>query len=342
MFHPLKYRRGDREANDSELKQARNLFEKLNLNEALRRRFATLDDVAAGTLWRCPEERVRAWDPEIERRWAAGDAQGALAAAGCDAPTAVTTSAAPEPEETAATPKEQPNPFDTTISKLREGGEKQKGGACAGDSSTTKLTVPTDAINHVRFLAEVLPETQCVWLKAKASDNFAAMITAVSLDAPIIFKWDDESFRNPCSWYLYSGRSNLSQWFDGSVRAHSWLPVTALCKRPSHWNDETSVKTQDACVFIALAGCQDANLNGICLFPDDLRHELQPVRRAIETAGENLSLEPYDESHKGRLASGLYVGDETVTLRVLTRAGEIVDYTYAFTGYTAVAPVDTL
>lgn len=130
-----------------------------------------------------------------------------------------------------------------------------------------------------KFQRTVLPIAKKIELKTKyGRDSYAALVTAEYPDAPPIILWDDESLRNPFSWYLYSGGSLANRW---NLNGGTYVEVTGITYQPNMWYEGYNYEGKG--VFFILKGCKDINgSSSLALFPEVLRRELREVRSTIE------------------------------------------------------------
>jgi hypothetical protein len=310
MLDPTKYQRAQKEASDAEVVNARRLFEKLGLTPALRRTYATLDDIE--TVWRSAESHVRDWEEAMDVTVVPSVGQGSADAG--------------------------PNPFDTLLSKPK-GGKGAKSGAAARKNTPKDDVVKEAGVKDIAydiFVSEVLPSAEGVWADAPVTGNYAAMTTATNKDAPMIYKWDSEERRNPTDFYLYTRPSKASDW-NITVKGTTWVPVTAIAHRACHWANDKAYSNMAPTFFIMLSGCRDLCNKNLCLFSESLRSDLHPVRRVIETMSEELQMDPLPEKYLDRAASGIAVfgGKKAPTLRVKASDGKITAYNVVFNGYSA-------
>lgn len=176
---------------------------------------------------------------------------------------------------------------------------------------TTKMT-------WEKFQRTVLPYAHQVELKTKyGNDSYAALITAEYPDAPPIILWDDESLRNPFSWYLYSGGSPANRW---NLNGGTYVEVTRIEYQPNMWYESYNYEGKG--VFFILKGCKDVNgSSSLALFPEVLRRELREVRSTIEAYSRMHKLEGKEYAS----ACGILLQDSTsewnCRLRVTTDIG---------------------
>lgn len=129
-----------------------------------------------------------------------------------------------------------------------------------------------------KFQRTVLPKAKKIEVKVGyGRDSYAALVTAADPDAPPIIQWDNESIRNPFSWYLYSSGSYASDW---NLQSGNYVEVTSIVEQPNMW--VPGYEHHGSAVFFILKGCKDLKNKSSALFPEVLRGELREVRATIE------------------------------------------------------------
>ena len=129
-----------------------------------------------------------------------------------------------------------------------------------------------------KFSRTVLPNAKKIELMVNyGRDSYAALVTAVDLEAPPIIQWDSEENRNPFSWYLYSSGSYPTDW---NLKRGSWTEITGIVLQPNMW--QPGYDHQGKGVFFILKGCKDTQNRTSGLFPEIMRGELREVRATIE------------------------------------------------------------
>jgi hypothetical protein len=190
-----------------------------------------------------------------------------------------------------------------------------------GTTPDQPMSMPAQQITWTKFVRTVLPSATSMQVFMESSMNFCGLITAVNPDAPPIIQWDTPEFRNPVSWYVYSGKSTPSQW---SLKAGTWVDVTGVTYQPSMWGDPERNTHQGKSAILILKGAQDQNTlkTGLGLFPEILKSELHSVRSTIEAYSRSRQLEGKEEAS----ANGLRVGDNKSTgkIRVTTAIGTAI------------------
>jgi hypothetical protein len=129
-----------------------------------------------------------------------------------------------------------------------------------------------------KFQRTVLPKAKKIEVKVGyGRDSYAALVTAADPEAPPIIQWDNESIRNPFSWYLYSSGSYPDDW---NLQPGNYVEVTGIVEQPNMW--VPGYEHQGSAVFFILKGCKDLKNKSSALFPEVLRGELREVRATIE------------------------------------------------------------
>jgi hypothetical protein len=169
-----------------------------------------------------------------------------------------------------------------------------------------------------KFVAKILPDVLTMQFHVpEGKHNFGGVLTALYPDAPPIYKWDRDDNRNPTSMYVYNKGSRARDW---SLIAGDLVDVLAIGVMPWQVSNYPYPQYGEG-VIIALAGAQDTNNSGLCLFPQDLIGALHPIRATVEAFSESGALAecPEDQS-----MSGIMLRDKgpcNITLRVVTDLG---------------------
>ena len=126
---------------------------------------------------------------------------------------------------------------------------------------------------------------------------FAAILTAVDMDAPPIVLWDKPEERNPYSWYTYSEGSYPSDW---SLNNNRWVSVTAISETPNLWSNFLRNENDKGVIFI-LEGCKDraaiAGVTGMLgLFATNCRKDIYEFRSVLEAYGKTHAPEDPDKA----------------------------------------------
>lgn len=186
------------------------------------------------------------------------------------------------------------------------------------------LVAGTTTITFDKLLRTVLPGAEKIELFVPARAPFAALVTAVNMDAPPIIQWDRPEQRNPFSWYLYSTPSLASSW---NLSAGMIPQVTAITLRPSEWFGGNFSHQGEGAFFI-IDGCKDVNDRvGSCLFPEMLRSEFHGIRAVLESfsSDENSRMDGQAEAS----ACGIMIKKGIpcdVLIRVFSKDMVAVDY----------------
>lgn len=182
---------------------------------------------------------------------------------------------------------------------------------------------PDKRITWSKFHKEVLPRAKKIELLTPYNGDYSAITTQFYPFAKPILQWDNESNRNPFSWYLYAGGSKAKQW---NVSPDHYTVVTGITLQPSMWGEgEDTYKHHGKSVFFLLEGAYDtrymnASTKGNALFASQLKSELHEVRRTIESYSQNAKLHGVADAN----ACGLRVSNKSnldVNLKVTTESG---------------------
>lgn len=156
----------------------------------------------------------------------------------------------------------------------------------------TPLQVASQTMTWVKFQRDVLQNAESieVWISSQ-NNSYAAMVTAVDPDAPPILQWDNETNRNPVSWYQYHNGTSAAHW---GLTVNTYAKVNAVCLQPSMWTGEYSHQGKGV-VFI-VDGAKDSGNQSLALFPEILKSDLHRVRSVIEAHSRSGKLEGQAEA----------------------------------------------
>lgn len=159
------------------------------------------------------------------------------------------------------------------------------------------IELPAQVITWEKFARTVLPDAERIECLVPASSGaFFGFLTAANPLAPPILQWDEESARNPVSWYLYQVARSAAHW----SLTPGWCDVTAITMQPSSWT--RSLAHQGDGVYLVLRGARDQGSPGLAIFPETLRAEYHGIRAAIEAFSNAGKLE---DSGLAETAAGL-------------------------------------
>lgn len=131
----------------------------------------------------------------------------------------------------------------------------------------------------IQFQSEHLPGAKKLEFNVPYGNaNFVGLLTAVHMDAPPIFQWDDAEARNPVSWYVVHSGSSAHEW---SLPPGRWVNITGLSFLPSTWNGDKCPHHGNG-LIVHLEGAISKKTRGSALFPSCLKSELHGVRATIE------------------------------------------------------------
>lgn len=199
------------------------------------------------------------------------------------------------------------NPYEIKISSFRKEGVFSHLLPGAKNTQVQISGQPPIKITWEKFARDVLPNASKLEYFVRPKDLFGTLITAVNLDAPPIIQWDDPSYRNPVTWYTYSGPTTPSQW---NIK-EGYIPVTAICYGPYMWHKEYAGKFthQAKRVFLLLENCKDTKhaTSGGSFFPSQIKNELREVRSTMEAYSQNAQIASFDEGN----ASGIILAQDT-------------------------------
>ena len=181
---------------------------------------------------------------------------------------------------------------------------------------TPDIVPRTTKMTWIKFQKTVLPYAKKIELYTKSKDSYSAIVTAVDEFAPPIILWDNESLRNPFSWYLYSNGSSPSRW---NLPYGKYIEVTGVDYQPNMWCEHYVDNNKG--VFFILKGCKDAENKSSALFPEVLRRELREVRSTIEAYSKMHKLEGANEATACGILLQNSNDDWNCRLRVTTDVG---------------------
>ena len=175
------------------------------------------------------------------------------------------------------------------------------------------------AITWEKFQRTVLPTAERIEFLLEKRMHWCALLTAVNGDAPPILQWDLPDARNPVSWYVYYGGSPSSQW---GMPSGQYRKVTGIALQPSMWNG--GYEHQGKSVLFVIDGALDEKDEGMSLFPEFMRGELQPIRATIEAYSKAGSI----QGRKDASACGIRISNhqgQSNRVRV-TSATSVMEY----------------
>ena len=191
--------------------------------------------------------------------------------------------------------------------------------------SHAPVAPPTVTITWEKFARTVLPDAEHIeYLVPTSNQPYLGMVTAKRPDAPPIIQWDNETQRNPVTWYIYHGGSPPTQW---NLKAGVHHPVTAVTLAPWMWH-ETSQKDSHhgASVVFLLDGAKDTTYTkGAGFFPEFLKSTYHSIRATIEAYAKNAVVEGKDDAS----ACGIILskgGTWNQVFRVTAKGGAQVEY----------------
>ncbi|WOB06501.1 hypothetical protein [Piscinibacter gummiphilus] len=158
-----------------------------------------------------------------------------------------------------------------------------------------------------KFAATLLPVAERLQALAPVVGSYCGILTAADPSAPPILQWDREGRRNPLSTYTYTRPSSAHNW---NVAA-GWVDVIGIHLAP-HMHSG-GLPNHKPSAMALLRDARDLNLQGSCLFPEDLKAELHPVRSTIEAYSNSTPIQTDPEAVAGLPVIG-------ITLRVYTGA----------------------
>lgn len=153
------------------------------------------------------------------------------------------------------------------------------------------------------------------------NESYAALVTAVDPESPPILQWDEESNRNPVSWYLWHGGSSASQFGLTACKFHK---VVAVTLKPSMWSGEDKYAHQGNGVLFLIEGARDSRDAGAAIFPEILKSDFHGVRSVIEAYSKRSSIQKIS----GQPACGLMLSgsDRWDNLFRVTSGGVVTEY----------------
>lgn len=228
-MNPAKYQRPQAAPTVGNINQAEKIFEKLNLKDSLKRRFAVMDDI-----------QVFVWKTK--------------------------------PSYAAKAVKPKKGIFSNLVP----------------ETNHSDYTMPAITITMEKFKRTVLPEAKKIKVFVRNTlSSFTALVTAKYPDAEPILKWDVPEFRNPVSTYSYIRGSFPTDW---ALEPETFIDCLCIVPSPNTWNPKIPA-TRNGMLFV-LAGAKDLRYTReLCLFPEDLKSELHPVRSTIEAYSKSGKLE---------------------------------------------------
>lgn len=141
-----------------------------------------------------------------------------------------------------------------------------------------------------KFYKTILGQAEKIWFEVPRLEkcSFTAIVGPSVKNSEPIIKWDDKSYRNPYSWYLYAGGSDARYW---NLNPGYNSEVIAVSLQPSMWNPNNRFEQMGEGVIFIIRDAKDMKYNdGLMLFPEILKSELHSVRSTIEAYSKTQKL----------------------------------------------------
>ncbi len=208
--------------------------------------------------------------------------------------------------------------------------EKPAGGGAfdhlmASKKKIKEVQLPPAKMIWDQFRDAVLPEAAKVECKVPGTGPFFGLVTAVDPTSPPILQWDGLAGfpRNPVSWYFHHPVGHAYLW---NLTAGAWANVKTICLKPCMWQQPEKFVQQGGGVFLILEGARDLRSNtGGAFFPECLRSEFQPIKKAMEAYARTAEVSGRDEGDANGIA--ISTGSDTsLTMRVTKRGGSVQEY----------------
>lgn len=219
--------------------------------------------------------------------------------------------------------------------------EKPKGGAFDHLRQRTgeikPLDLPAQKMPWPHFRDAVLPTAlKIAYLTPRGPAAFFGLVTAANPDAPPIIQWDGlverdsdphgmatPLPRNPVSWYFYHLGSLAGGW---NLPAGEWVTVTAVFRKPCHWQKPDGFTHHSDAAFLALLGCWDTrHSKGGGFFPEQLRSEYHGIRAAMEAHAQAAPIAGKETATANGIALDANL-TEPLALRVTAMYGVVQAY----------------
>lgn len=187
-------------------------------------------------------------------------------------------------------------------------------------SSEAVLDLPRQTITLTRFVRDILPQADRIFIMAPESGNYAALTTAAYPSAPPILQWDREKKRNPFAWYQHYPIGKAVSW--GLPANGGWCSLSGIGLIPSMWQEGFEHHGKRVIFFIQGAG--DHRSPSLCLFPEFLKAEFHGIRAVLEAYSKTASL----TKKSGEQAAGLMWQEKcpNVFLKVLSARNTSREY----------------
>lgn len=140
-----------------------------------------------------------------------------------------------------------------------------------------------------KFRRTVLPFAESILFDVPGNQRlaFAALVTAVSQNAPPIMQWDSQDERNPANWYVHHNGSTAADF----TLTPGWVKVTAVALQPNMWSEKMTYPQHGESVFFLLQGAREASVScGAALFPEVLKSEFREIRATIEAYSKSATI----------------------------------------------------
>lgn len=176
-----------------------------------------------------------------------------------------------------------------------------------------KLELPPKGMSWTKFRSTILPTAKKIDFLAPAHGNYYGMVTAVNPEAPCLLKWG-----NHVSWFIFYRGSSAEHW---SLSNNTWVPIQAICALPPHWNGEDKFKEESPAAMLILKGCAlKEDTPGGLFFPESLKAEYHPIRKAMEAYSKSKVVEGRTE---GTANGYMYQYSSQATIRLKVNGTDV-------------------
>lgn len=147
-------------------------------------------------------------------------------------------------------------------------------------SKVETIVGQVQTITWEKFARTVLPKALEIHIRLGVGRlPMCGLLTAADPDAPPILQWDENDARNPVNWYFYGSGSAAYDW---GLSVNAFHKVSGITLKPNMWNDPDKYAHQGKGAIFIIEGAADKRPPSLCLFPEILKSDLNPIRRTIE------------------------------------------------------------
>ncbi len=270
---PLAYQRTTAAPTVGQIKRAEEVFAKMELGPALKRRHAPAAVARPHFAWTSAKVKAE-MEKEKEQKEKENEKEKEKEQKQDNGPEA---SAAPANNESAM-----------------KGNEKEKPSGALSDALTPEEShIPEKKMTWRAFEEDVAPEaTEMHLLISTRTLPYTVVIGPVEEKAPPLFRWDTEEQRNPYSWACTYAEGDLSEYGMAGLKS---VEIAGVGKNPCAWFGSKMLPDYHGAQLYVEGFKVKTDVYGMCFFPECLREELREVKTVVERYSESKKLQDYED-----------------------------------------------